>query len=211
MEAYIQRLILLIPPMLLALTAHELAHAWVADRLGDPTPRMLGRLTINPLKHLDPIGTLAIFLSGMFGWAKPVPVNPANFKNPGKAMMWVALAGPVTNLCLAAIFAIIAKLLIMGVGAFVLRTSPLLGPIYIMVNISIVLNVALGVFNMVPIPPLDGSKVLMNVLPYDRALAFSKLEPYGFIILMMLIFTGILHRVMGPIIDITVGLLTRGI
>jgi Zn-dependent protease len=211
MESNIQRLLLLIPPMLLALTCHELAHAWVANRLGDPTPRMLGRLTINPLKHLDPIGTLAIFLTGMFGWAKPVPVNPSNFRNPGKAMMWVALAGPVTNLCLAAIFAILAKVLIMSVGAFTLRTSPLLGPIYIMVNIGIVLNVALGIFNMVPIPPLDGSKVLMNILPYNRALAFSKIEPYGFIILMMLMFTGVLSRVMGPIIDITVGILTRGI
>ena len=197
--------------MLLALTAHELAHAWVAFKLGDPTARMLGRLTINPLKHLDPIGTLAILLTGMFGWAKPVPVNPSNFKNPAKAMMWVALAGPATNLCLAAIFAIIAKLMIIGLGAFVLRSSPLLGPIFIMVNIGIVLNVALGIFNMIPIPPLDGSKVLMNVLPYERAMAFSRIEPYGFIILMALMFTGILHRVMGPIIDITVGLLTRGI
>jgi Zn-dependent protease len=211
MESYIQRLLLLIPPMLVALTCHELAHAWVADRLGDPTPRMLGRLTINPLKHLDPIGTLMIFLSGMFGWAKPVPVNPANFTKPATAMMWVAVAGPATNLCLAAIFAIIFKLLIMIVGPFTLRSSPILSPIFIMVNISIYLNVALGVFNMIPIPPLDGSKVLMNFLPFDRAMAFAKIERYGFAILMMLMFTGVLSRVMGPIIEITVGVLTRGI
>ncbi|MBE9532440.1 MAG: site-2 protease family protein [Proteobacteria bacterium] len=211
MEEFIQRILLLIVPMLVALTAHELAHAWVADRLGDPTPRMLGRLTINPLKHLDPIGTLAIFLTGMFGWAKPVPVNPNNFNDPAKAMKWVALAGPITNLCLAAIFAVIAKIMIMTAGAFVLRTSPILAPIFIMVHIGILLNVALGIFNMVPIPPLDGSKVLMSVLPFDKALAFSKIEPYGFIILIMLIYSGILHRVMGPIIDLTVGVLTMGI
>jgi Zn-dependent protease len=211
MEGYLQRIILLIPPMLLALTLHELAHAWVADKLGDPTPRMLGRLTINPLKHLDPVGTLAIILTGMFGWAKPVPVNPRNFKEPAKAMKWVALAGPITNLCLAAIFAVISKILIMTAGAFVLRTSQVLAPIYIMVNIGIVLNVALGVFNMIPIPPLDGSKVLMSILPFDKAIAFSKIEPYGFIILIMLIYTGILHKVMGPIIDLTVGVLTMGI
>lgn len=211
MEEFIQRILLLIVPMLLALTAHELAHAWVADKLGDPTARMLGRITINPIKHLDPIGTLAILLTGMFGWAKPVPVNPSNFKNPAKAMKWVALAGPITNLSLAAIFAIIAKLMIIGVGPFALRTSTVLAPIFIMVNFSIILNVALGVFNMIPIPPLDGSKVLMSILPYDRAIAFSKIEPYGFIILIVLIYTGILRSVVGPIIDITVGLLTRGI
>jgi len=211
MEEFIQRILLLIVPMLVALTAHELAHAWVADRLGDPTPRMLGRLTINPLKHLDPIGTLAIFLTGMFGWAKPVPVNPNNFKDPAKAMKWVALAGPITNLCLAAIFAVLAKIMIMTAGAFVLRTSPILAPRFIMVHIGILLNVALGIFNMIPIPPLDGSKVLMSVLPFDKALAFSKIEPYGFIILIMLIYSGILHRVMGPIIDLTVGVLTLGI
>jgi Zn-dependent protease len=101
--------------------------------------------------------------------------------------------------------------MIISAGAFMLRTSPLLGPIYIMVNICIILNVALGIFNMMPIPPLDGSKVLMSVLPYDKAIAFSKIEPYGFIILIMLIYTGILHRVMGPIIDLTVGVLTMGI
>ena len=211
MEDSIQRILLLIVPMLLALTFHELAHAWVADRLGDPTPRMMGRLTINPLKHLDPIGTLAIFLTGMFGWAKPVPVNPRYFKNPAKAMKWVALAGPITNLCLAAIFAIVAKILIMTAGPFILRTSPVLNPIFIMVNISIILNVALGIFNMVPIPPLDGSKVLMSILPLDKAITFSRIEPYGFIILIALIYTGMLHRVMGPIIDLTVGVLTMGI
>ncbi len=108
-ENYIQNLLLLIPPMLLALTVHECAHGWVAWKLGDPTAKMLGRVTLNPLKHLDPIGTLAFVLSGMFGWAKPVPVNARNFHDPTKHMMYVSLAGPITNFFLAAVSAIVFR------------------------------------------------------------------------------------------------------
>ena len=105
LQGYILKIILTAPPILLALTIHECAHAWVANRLGDPTAKMLGRVTLNPIKHLDPIGTLMLFFSGLFGWAKPVPVNPRNFRNIGRDMMWVSLAGPLSNLALAAVSA----------------------------------------------------------------------------------------------------------
>ena len=208
-EDYLQRIMLLIPPVLLALSAHECAHGWVAARLGDPTARMLGRVTLNPIKHLDPIGTLAIFLTGLFGWAKPVPVNPRNFRDPTRAMMWVALAGPATNLFLAAVFAGVFKLMVAYGGAG-FASSSVTGPLFVMVWISVRLNVALAIFNMLPLPPLDGSKVLTHLLPTDKAVSFSKLEPYGFVILMVLIMTGVVHEVMSPLILITVKLLIGG-
>ncbi|HHL40489.1 MAG TPA: site-2 protease family protein [Deltaproteobacteria bacterium] len=207
-EDILLRTIIMAPPILLALSVHESAHAWAADRLGDHTARMLGRVTLNPIRHLDPVGTLAIFLSGMFGWAKPVPVNPRNFRDPGRAMMWVALAGPVTNLFLAALFAGVYKL-------FVAAGDPLGGPVsrplFLMVEMSIFLNVGLAVFNLIPVPPLDGSKVLANLLPSDKALTYLRIEPYGFMILLVLIFTGVIHSVMSPIVYLTVGLLMGGV
>jgi Zn-dependent protease len=109
-EGYLLRILLLAPPILLAITAHEYAHGWVASRLGDPTARMLGRLTLNPIKHLDPIGTLTLFITGMFGWAKPVPINARYFKDPAKSLVWVSLAGPATNFFLAAVSTLIYKL-----------------------------------------------------------------------------------------------------
>ncbi len=211
-QLYIQRLILLLPPILLALTAHECAHAWVADRLGDPTARSLGRVTLNPLKHLDPVGTIVLFLTGMFGWAKPVPVNPGNFRDPAGGMMWVALAGPVSNLFLAALFAMIYKLFIVDNYHLVLgELGGIYQPLFVMVEMSIVLNVGLAVFNLIPVPPLDGSSVLKNLLPPDRALGYAKIEPYGFIILILLMFTGIIHMVISPVIYFTVRLLTGGL
>ncbi len=208
---YIQRLILTAPPVLLALTVHECSHAWTAYKMGDPTAKMLGRVTLNPLKHLDIVGTLVFFMSGMFGWAKPVPINPRNFRNISKGIMWVALAGPLSNLGLAGFFALLFKVLLSRADLLV-STMPagVYKPIFIMIEMSIVINISLAVFNMIPIPPLDGSKVLSNLLPMDKAFAFSKLEPYGFMILLLLITTGVINRVVSPLVFLMVGLLTGG-
>lgn len=211
-QEYLQKILLTTPPILLALTVHECAHAWTAYKLGDPTAKMLGRVTLNPIKHLDPIGTLALFLSGMFGWAKPVPVNPRYFKDPGKSMMWVALAGPATNLFLAAISALIYKVFIMS-GPSILGSVPLsvYRPLFIMVELSILINVSLAIFNLIPIPPLDGSKVLYNLMPADKAFAFSRIEPYGFVILIVLIMSGFINKFISPLVYFMVGILTGGV
>lgn len=209
-QEYLQRILLTAPPILLALTVHECAHAWVAYRMGDPTARMLGRVTLNPLKHLDPVGTIALFLSGMFGWAKPVPINPRNFRHLSRSMMLVSLAGPLSNLTLAAVFAIVHKVFII-MGAGLLMSFPgVYKPLFVMVELSIILNISLAVFNLVPIPPLDGSKVVSAVLPPDKAFAFSRIEPYGFIILIVLIMSGVLNRFVSPLVFLMVGLLTGG-
>jgi Zn-dependent protease len=211
MENQIQKLILLVPPMLIALTAHECAHAWTADKLGDPTARMLGRITLNPIKHLDPIGTLALFLSGMFGWAKPVPVNPRYFRDPTRSMMWVALAGPASNFFLAALFALAYKIMTLSIDPATLVFSNVWAPVFIMVKMGVVINVSLGVFNIIPVPPLDGSKALYHFLPYEQAKAFASIERYGFVILMLLIISGVLHKFMSPVVMTAVGVLTGGV
>ncbi len=202
----IQLIAVLAPPLLLAVTLHEFAHAWVADKLGDPTPRFMGRLTLNPLKHLDLMGTLAFILTRMIGWAKPVPVNPRNFRDPYKAMLWVALAGPLTNIFLASVSAILLKFLLL----FSLSNS--LGnviwvPLLYMLKFSVQVNVGLAIFNLIPLPPLDGGRILAGILPRDKAVAFSRLEPYGPIILIFLIFSNVLNYTLIPIIITTTRLL----
>ncbi|MBI3003780.1 MAG: site-2 protease family protein, partial [candidate division NC10 bacterium] len=155
--ARIREFAVMIPPLLLALTAHEYAHAWTANKLGDPTARAQGRLTMNPLVHLDPVGTLAL-LFFRFGWAKPVPVNHLYFDHPRRGLMWVALAGPLTNLGLAAGSAMILRLigeLRVGPGVFWL-----VAPLVLMLRWSVIYNVVLAIFNIIPVPPLDGSRVL---------------------------------------------------
>ncbi len=199
--------LLIIPPILLALTVHECAHAWVADKLGDPTARMMGRVTLNPIRHLDPIGTIMLFLSGMFGWAKPVPVNPMNFADPSRGMMLTSIAGPAANLFLAAISALILKLFTdTGLGYIVVE-YPILGAFIFMLYKSIVINISLAAFNLFPIPPLDGSKALMHFLPRRQALSLMSLERYGFMILLLLVMTGVVGRVLGPIVRFTVNIL----
>lgn len=206
----IQDIAILAPPILIAVSFHEVAHGWVADKLGDPTARLLGRLTLNPIKHLDPIGTLVFFLTRMIGWAKPVPVNPLNFRDPLKGMMWVAIAGPVTNLFLAAVSAVIFRLLLTSGVLFDPSLSFVMEPAYRMIQVSVIINVGLAVFNFIPIPPLDGSKVLMGLLNREQAEVFARIEPYGFLILILLIMTNIVHMILSPIIGFTVGLLLGG-
>ncbi len=201
------QLLLTIPPILLALTVHECAHAWVADKLGDPTARMLGRVTLNPIKHLDPIGTIMLFLSGMFGWAKPVPVNPMNFADPSRGMMLTSIAGPASNLFLAALSALLLKLFTdTGLG-YVVIEYPIFGAFIFMLYKSVIINISLAAFNLFPIPPLDGSKALMHFLPHRQAMSLMSLERYGFVILMLLVVTGVVGRVLGPIVRFSVNIL----
>lgn len=209
-ETYLQKLLLNIPPVLLALTVHECAHAWAAYKLGDPTAKMLGRVSLNPFVHLDPIGTIALFLTGMFGWARPVPVTVRNFRNIPRGMMLTAVAGPLANLALAAASAIFYKLFADVAGPYLGQYPAVYNPLFIMIEISIVMNVSLAVFNMIPIPPLDGSRVLSYLLPARKAYAFSRLEPYGFMILILLMTTGVINRVLSPFVVVLTRLLTGG-
>ncbi|HAG51481.1 MAG TPA: site-2 protease family protein [Deltaproteobacteria bacterium] len=210
MESVIRDIAILLVPILLAVTFHEMAHGWVADKLGDPTARLLGRITLNPIKHLDPIGTLVFFLTHMIGWARPVPVNPLHFKDPVKGMMWVAIAGPVTNLFLAAVSAIIFRIILVSGLLFDPSISFIMKPIYMMVQASVIINIGLAVFNILPIPPLDGSKILMGLLSREQAEVFARIEPYGFLILILLIMTDIVSAILSPIIGFSVGLLLEG-
>jgi Zn-dependent protease len=192
----LQQIIILAPPFLFALTFHELAHGYVAWRLGDPTAKNAGRLTMNPLKHLDPLGVLA-FIIMKIGWAKPVPVNPVYFRDPRQGMLLVALAGPGANMLLAVASAILVKLLL-PLHPFI--PLFLLNPLAQMLAASVWINVMLAVFNLVPIPPLDGSKILAGVLPPEMARGYEKLEPYGFILLLILFYLGLISQVIMPII-----------
>lgn len=202
MNQFITELIILAPPLLLALTFHEFAHGYVAYRLGDPTAQNAGRLTLNPLKHLDPLGTIAFFFI-KFGWAKPVPVNPNYFRNPKKDMLWVALAGPATNLALAMISAIMTKAIWFLAANLPYSTTAeaILVPLNAMLVASVWINLVLCIFNFLPIPPLDGSRILMGLLPNKAAMSYIKIERYGFIIILVLAFSGLLSKVIMPIIS----------
>jgi Zn-dependent protease len=188
-----------IPALLLAVTVHELAHGLVADRLGDPTARLQGRLTLNPIPHIDPLGALAFIIAG-FGWAKPVPVNAYNLRHPIRDMAWIAAAGPASNFALA--FAgIVGFRLLRPVTVLPVVTEPLLA----MLSYVFLYNLGLGVFNLIPLPPLDGGHFLPYFLPRASWGALHKLEQYGPIILIIAVMSGATRYVVGPALGFLVG------
>nr|VFJ69865.1 MAG: Zn-dependent protease (includes SpoIVFB) [Candidatus Kentron sp. FM]VFJ71863.1 MAG: Zn-dependent protease (includes SpoIVFB) [Candidatus Kentron sp. FM]VFK19213.1 MAG: Zn-dependent protease (includes SpoIVFB) [Candidatus Kentron sp. FM] len=195
----IQKLIVWVPPVLFAITVHEVAHGWIARRLGDPTAMMLGRLTLNPFKHVDPIGTIVIpglllFLQApfLFGWAKPVPVTYRNLRHPKRDMALVAIAGPAANLLMAILWAVLVKITLM-MPQYAGEQMQLL--VY-MGFAGIGINVALMVLNLLPIPPLDGGRILISLLPGPWAWHVSRIEPYGFFIVIGLLMLGILQSIL---------------
>lgn len=204
--SFFQQIALMAVPILIAVTFHELAHGIVADRLGDPTPRMAGRLTLNPIKHLDPIGAIVFILTRTIGWARPVPVNPYNFKDPLKGMLYVSLAGPLSNFVIAFIASFIYRL-ILGMEAEPVIAEKVLVPIALMIRYTVILNIGIGVFNLIPIPPLDGSKILMGLLPPKARMAYASIEPFGFLILLGLIILGVVDVLVFPVVRFFVSLL----
>jgi Zn-dependent protease len=193
--AFFRLLILLIPGFLVGVTVHEFAHGWVADRLGDPTARLQGRLTLNPLPHIDPLGAIAIFLAG-FGWAKPVPVNAFNLRHPVRDMAWVAAAGPISNF-LAAFLALLVLQFMPHLALQPFLQDPLEGVFVAIYKI----NLMLGVFNLIPLPPLDGGHFLPYFLPRgSRWTVLNQIEQIGPFILILLVISGVISRVMNPLI-----------
>lgn len=186
-------------PIIFAITVHEASHGYVAKYFGDLTADKLGRITLNPIKHIDPIGTIllpaiTLLLGGiLFGWAKPVPVNFANLRNPKKDMFWVAAAGPASNFVMAIFWALVLNFSTSApesVAVFLLEMS----------KVGIMINLVLMVLNLLPLPPLDGGRIAVSLLPMNLAVMLSRVEQYGFVILIILLFTGILGRIIWPII-----------
>jgi len=209
MDNFFLKLSIMLVPGLMAITFHEVSHGYIAYLRGDNTARSLGRLTLNPLKHLDIIGTLMIIVIGI-GWAKPVPVNFNNLRSPKRDMIWVSVAGPVTNLILATLSAGLIRLII-PLTASVPDSSSMqlfLEPVLLMLSFSVYINLILALFNLLPLPPLDGGRVLMGLLPNRLALKLSSIEPYGMIIIIVLVFfTDIFKYTILPMLGVMVHLL----
>jgi len=197
---FLYHLLIWAPSAVLAITLHEAAHGYVARHFGDTTAYMLGRVTLNPIKHIDPIGTIVIplvigFATGwrfLFGWAKPVPVNFANLRNPKRDMFWVAGAGPVANFAMAIVWGFLLKAASPG-GVF--ASDGFME----MAGAGIQINLMLMALNLLPIPPLDGGRIAVSLLPHSLGAGFARMEPYGFIIVIVLLATGILVQLMRPI------------
>ncbi len=201
----IQKIAVYALPVMFAITLHEAAHGYAARYFGDSTAYMLGRISLNPLRHIDPIGTLLVPLLTMlvggilFGWAKPVPVNFGNLRHPKRDMLWVAAAGPASNLLMALGWALVMKL------ATLMPDSALSLPMALMGKAGVSINAVLLVLNLLPLPPLDGGRIMVSLLPNHLAWRFAELERYGFFILIGLLFLGALDSILWPLIDLTIG------
>jgi Zn-dependent protease len=206
MDVSLQTIALWVVPVVFAITLHEAAHGYVAKVFGDHTAEMQGRITLNPLKHIDPVGTilvpgaliLAAKLGGpqfVFGWAKPVPVNFGNLRDPKRDMLWVAVAGPGANFIMAALWTLLAKVAAMG-GVW--ESTHLLS----MARIGVSVNLVLMALNLVPVPPLDGGRIAVSLLPVNAAHAFSRIEPYGLFVIVGLLAFGLLDNVIGPLLHL---------
>jgi Zn-dependent protease len=199
----LEKIIVWAIPVVFAITVHEVAHGWVANYLGDPTAKSLGRLTLNPIKHIDPIGTVVlplilVYLGGfIFGWARPVPVIWQNLGSPRRDMALVAAAGPTANLVMLLLWAIFAKIII----SIVPHPGWLLQFLLVMCSIGILINIVLMVLNLLPLLPLDGGRVVTSLLPPRLAALYSRLEPLGLIFILVLLVTGVLANIMMPVVS----------
>ncbi|MGC8907353.1 MAG: site-2 protease family protein [Desulfomonilaceae bacterium] len=211
-SSFLRDLTVLAPGFLLAITVHEYAHGYIAYRLGDPTAKLAGRLSFNPLSHLDLFGTIALVLARI-GWAKPVPVDPRNLRNPKQDMLWISLGGPAANMAAAIALAMVVHLLVAmfsgrpigELGVFILR------PLFLILIAAIQMNVMLALFNLIPVPPLDGFAVLQGLLPNRQAYALEQLQPYGVFILLLLLLTGAVGYIIFPPLHFIQGLLLSGL
>jgi len=206
---FLLKLAIFAPPMLMAVTIHEVSHGAMAALLGDPTARLAGRLTLNPLKHLDPLGLLVFIVTRMFGWAKPVPVNPQYFKNPRQGMALVGMAGPIANFAMATLSALALRgmVQICPASAGAGFGDSVCTPLGLMLWVSVQVNLALGIFNLLPIPPLDGGHLLMSVLPRNLAHTLAGKARWGFLLVVLLVLLGAFDRVFGPVLDALSGML----
>lgn len=202
LDQLIQTIALAAIPVLFAITLHEAAHGYVARHFGDMTAWQLGRISLNPLRHIDPVGTillplLTLWMGGiLFGWAKPVPVNFAHLRSPKKDMLWVALAGPASNIFMSFCWALFAKI------ALAFPENYYSAPLLEMAMIGIKINVVLAMLNLLPLPPLDGGRIAISMLPHRQAYQLAKIEPYGMFILIFLAVTPVLWWILSPLMNI---------